>query len=86
MFLLKAFAALSRQLVLRTFDQSKFPSPLKNFSSSKFLYERDVIVLWGLLISNASHFLVVVNCVYDEALFYTNDKYAAKTGKFIYRN
>ena len=37
-------------------------------------------------ISNASHFLVLVNCVYDEALFYTNDEYAAKTGKFIYRN
>ena len=33
-------------------------------------------------ISNASHFLVLINCVYDEALFYTDEEYAAKTGKF----
>ena len=31
-------------------------------------------------ISNASHFLVLFNCLYDEALFYTNDEYLQKTG------
>ena len=31
-------------------------------------------------ISNASHFLVLINCVYAEAVFYTHDEYVAKTG------
>ena len=32
-------------------------------------------------ISNASHFLVLFNCLYDEALFYTNEEYMNKEGK-----
>ena len=35
-------------------------------------------------VSNASHFLVLVHVLYDEALFYTDDEYAAiSNGKDI---
>ena len=34
-------------------------------------------------VSNASHFLILVNCLYDEALYYTSDEYATKTGLYL---
>jgi len=35
-------------------------------------------------ISNASHFLVLFCCLYDEAIFYTNEEHLETTGKIRY--
>ena len=48
----------------------------------KALHRKRMFACWHdtSAISNASHFLVLFNCLYDEALFYTNEEYLAKTG------
>ena len=35
-------------------------------------------------VSNSSHLLVMLACVYDVALFYSDEEYNALTGKFFF--
>jgi len=50
--------------------------------SLKILQRQRSFACWhdAATISNASHFLVLVLCLYDEAIFYTNEEYSENTG------
>lgn len=56
-------------------DDTKDASYLKN------LHRTRSFACWHdtSCVSNASHFLVLVHVLYDEALFYTDDEYAANS-------
>ena len=43
------------------------------------------LALWhdGSTLSNHSHLLMMVNILYDSAIFYTPEEYKQKTGKFF---
>lgn len=58
----------------------------KAASQLKSLQRQRMFACWHdtSCVSNASHFLILICCLYDEALFYTNQEYLEKTGKLYY--
>ena len=54
-------------------------------SKLKQLQRTRHLALWhdGSTLSNHSHLLMMVNILYDSAIFYTPEEYKQKTGKFF---
>ena len=57
-------------------------------STLKIMQRRRHFTNWhdGSTISNHSHLLFVVKCLYDPAVYLTNEEYKEKTGKLICKN
>ena len=55
------------------------------YSKLKQLQRTRHLAIWhdGSTLSNHSHLLMMVNVLYDSAIFYSSEEYRQKTGKFV---